>query len=115
VILAVLLVACFAAFYSTRDSVTQPIQPIKTVTGDQKPVDQPLLETANRIAALAQTSDEQNLGREAVHLADDELDLAFGTALREAETYRPPATGPIRILSPTSNSSRRRLQQIRIE
>ena len=95
VILAVLLAACFAAYYSTRETENVPVQPKKMAAADRKPVDEPLLEAANTIAALAQTSDEQDQAREALHLADDELDLAFATALREAAAYRPPATGPL--------------------
>jgi small-conductance mechanosensitive channel len=48
------------------------------------------------MAALAETADEQNQAREALRLADHELDQAFATALRQAAAYQPPSSGPLR-------------------
>jgi small-conductance mechanosensitive channel len=74
--------------------------PVKSATSDQTTAaDSRLLQTANLLAARAETADEQNQSREALHLADHELDQAFANALREAASYRPPATGPLRDLS----------------
>jgi chromosome segregation ATPase len=50
------------------------------------------------MAALAEAGEEQNQAREALHLADHELDQAFATALRAAEAYRAPASGPLQDL-----------------
>ena len=96
-ILAVLLLGCLVAVYVTRDSLTPRAAPVKSAAGDQA-ADSRLLETANQMAARAETADEQNQAREALHLADHELDQAFATALREAAAYRAPATGPLRDL-----------------
>ena len=99
VILALLLVACLVAFYSTRDSGNpRPVKKTATVV-DQIVVNSGLLATAQRAAATAETSDELDQARIAVHLADQELDQAFASALREAATYRPPANGPLRELA----------------
>jgi small-conductance mechanosensitive channel len=99
VILAVLLLGCLVAVFLTRDAATGPAPPRKPAASNQpSAVDSSLLQTANQIAALAETADEQNQGLEALHLADHELDQAFATALRQAASYRPPATGPLREL-----------------
>jgi hypothetical protein len=53
--------------------------------------------TAQELAALAITPEERRFGREAVRLADYDLDLAFVSALREAKE-RAPAPTPGSIL-----------------
>ncbi|HEV3332792.1 MAG TPA: mechanosensitive ion channel domain-containing protein [Bryobacteraceae bacterium] len=99
IILALLLLGCLAAYYATRESAT-PRPPRKIAASEQTPVvDGKLLATAQRSAALAETSDEQDQARIALHLADQELDEAFATALREAQQYHPPASGPLRDLT----------------
>jgi small-conductance mechanosensitive channel len=98
-ILAVLLVGSLIAWYITRDSGNRlPERGKATASGQTATVDTRLLDTANKMAALAETSDEQNQALEALHLADHELDQAFATALRAVEAYRAPATGPLRDL-----------------
>jgi small-conductance mechanosensitive channel len=99
-ILAVLLVGCLIAWYVTRDSGNRlPERDKPTAANQTAPVDARLLDTANKMATLAETAIEQSQAQEALHLADHELDQAFATALRAAEAYRPPATGPLRDLS----------------
>jgi small-conductance mechanosensitive channel len=94
VILAMLL-ACLIALYATRESGNRPATPAKTTIDAGAVLDSQLLATANQMAALAETSEEQNAAREALRLADHEEDQAFATALRQAASYRPPATGPL--------------------
>jgi small-conductance mechanosensitive channel len=96
VVLAVLLAGCLVAVYVTRDSGRpQPAPAITTASGQADAVALQLLETANRMAALAESSDERSHAQEAQRLADHELDQAFATALRLAAAYRPPTTGPL--------------------
>lgn len=45
------------------------------------PVNQQYLDTARRLSTLAATPEEQRLARDAVHVADHELDMAFAAAL----------------------------------
>jgi small-conductance mechanosensitive channel len=98
-VLTVLLLACLVAVYVTRDpSERQAASDRSTGTEQASAVDSRLLDTANRMATLAETGDEQNDAREAQHLADHELDQAFATALRQAASYRAPAAGPLRDL-----------------
>jgi hypothetical protein len=94
VILAMLL-ACLVGAYVTRESGNRPASPANTTPNAGAVLDSQLLATANQMAALAETSDEQNAAREALRLADHEVDQAFATALRQAVSYRPPATGPL--------------------
>ncbi len=99
IVLALLLLGCLAAYYTTRDSGNA--RPAKKATAlvSPAPADGRLLATAQNAATLAETSDEQDQARAALHLADHELDQAFATALREAANYRPPPNGPLRDLS----------------
>ena len=95
-ILAVLLLACLVAVYVTRDSGNRPAAPVQSSAGDSTPaVDSQILMTANQMAALAETAEEQSAAREALRLADHEVDQGFATALRQAAAYRPPAAGPL--------------------
>lgn len=83
-----LLIACAVGWYLTRDSA--PVRsPAKQPAAPAIPVDERLFKTARQVSALADTPDEQDLARQAVLLADHELDQAFATALREATTPRP--------------------------
>jgi small-conductance mechanosensitive channel len=67
-------------------------------------VDQSPLKTAQRLAQLADTPDEQALAKTALDTADHEVDLAFAQALREATLYPPP-------LSAEAKEIQARLQQ----
>jgi small-conductance mechanosensitive channel len=53
-------------------------------------VDQTPLKTAQQLAALATSPDERDLAKEAMRLADYEVDVAFDTALHEARLHPPP-------------------------
>ena len=52
-------------------------------------VDQRPLQTARSLAALATTREEQRYSRQALKIADHQVDLAFSTALRDAAEERP--------------------------
>ena len=98
-ILAVLLLACLVAFFATRDAGTLPTTAPKSVSKDQAVArDMALLDTADRLTALAETGAERTQAREAQRLADHNLDQAFASALRQAVAYRAPA-GPLRDLA----------------
>ena len=115
VVLALLLISCLAAVYFTENSRIRlganPQNTIATSTPNAAvpsiTIDRRLLVTANQMATaavlLSANNDEQNQAREAQHLADHELDMAFETAMRETTAYRAPATGPLRELIATIN------------
>lgn len=56
-------------------------------------VNQQPLQTARALAALAATPQEQEYARQAVTVADHEVDQAFDTALRDAARNQPKLTG----------------------
>jgi small-conductance mechanosensitive channel len=99
-ILALLLGACIVASYLFRgaDSRSGPAKP-SDPAGQVSPIDENPLQTARRLAAMADTADEQALAHEALRLADHELDEAFASALRQASAPAPPAKGPLKQLA----------------
>jgi small-conductance mechanosensitive channel len=56
-------------------------------------VDQRPWQTAATLAALAQSSEERELGRDAERLADHEIDQAFSQSLRQASLEKPNPSG----------------------
>jgi small-conductance mechanosensitive channel len=96
---AVLLVACLVAAYVTRDVRSNQTAARKSTPADSaSPIDGRLLLSAQRMGALADTSEEQALSRDALRLSDHELDQAFASALREAAAPSAPASGPFKQL-----------------
>ena len=55
-------------------------------------VDERPLETARAMSSLAYTHEEHRMARRALDVADNTVDLAFATAMREAETHPAPQT-----------------------
>ena len=92
---ALLLLACLAGFFLTRDSGTQPAGPAAA----SSLIDSRLMNTASQMASLADTAAEQDQARDALRLADHELDQAFATALREAAFAAVPSSGPLQQLA----------------
>jgi hypothetical protein len=88
IVLLVLLGAAIAGVVVTR----RP--PSARVRRRPKPelVDQHPLKTARNLAALASSPGERAFAARALRLADDEVDLAFATALRDAAAHPPPPT-----------------------
>ncbi|HTR36920.1 MAG TPA: mechanosensitive ion channel family protein [Bryobacteraceae bacterium] len=95
--LVLLLAACVIAAYVTRQTGANPAPKSAAVLSAQ--VDQRLIQTADRVSALADMSDEQALGRDAVQLADHEVDQAFASALRDAGQPSAPRSGPLKALA----------------
>jgi small-conductance mechanosensitive channel len=86
--LGLLLAVAFAAFLITRDTNGPRLldKGKRSVAAPApKLVDQSPLTTANSLARDAVTADEQHIAEEAVRVADQEVDLAFATALRQAQ------------------------------
>jgi small-conductance mechanosensitive channel len=93
-VLTLLLISSVAGYYWTRGNPRPGGKPSAAALPSL--IDDRLLKTARQLAALADTGDEQDQAREALRLADHELDQAFATALREAEApdQKGAATGP---------------------
>ncbi len=66
-------------------------------------VDQRPWQTASTLAALAQSTEEKELAREAERVADHEVDQAFSQSLRQASLEKPNLTGKALVLQQRVN------------
>ncbi len=100
VVVAALLVAALAGFVFTANRSQRPAPSPPAAADSPTPlVDDRLLQTARQVYSLADTAEEQQLARDALRLADHELDQGFATALRQASAAPPPASGPLQQLT----------------
>ena len=83
-VLAILLVFCVVAYYSTRVK-TAPAAKQQAAAAEVQPVNTSLLETAIGLATLAATPEEQAQAHEAWRLSDQELDLHYAGAMIDAQ------------------------------
>src|SRR6266699_3717263 len=74
-------------------------------------VDLSPLKTAQRLAALAATPDEQPLAQEALRIADHEVDLAFAEALRQSAEHPPVLSAQGRDIQTRLQKAQRSLQE----
>src|ERR1700739_2268095 len=92
--LLLLVVAAVAGLWVTGSSPTKPmLRSHQNAQSTAPVVDQKPLQTARKLAAMASTPEDQDFARQALRLADYEVDLAFAGALREASEH-PPAPTP---------------------
>ena len=103
--LLVLLAATGYGLWSTSQSTPAPVKRVQPAArAEAPPVDEATLITAQRLARLAGTAEEQSLAQSALRLADHELELALTAALREVEAHPP-------VLSPEAQRIQNRLQK----
>ena len=95
ILTSLLLAACVAAYLWTADP-DRPIVRKPNSSAQYNGVDERIMQTARRMASAADTVEEQELAREALRLADNELDQAYASALREATAPGPPPTGEVK-------------------
>jgi small-conductance mechanosensitive channel len=88
-VLATLLAATLVMLWWTSGARSLP------AVAPSAGLDRKLLDTTRQLAPLAETPAEDELWREAVRLADHEMDQAFASAIREAAAARPAASGPL--------------------
>ncbi len=98
-VIALLLVAAGYGIFRTRPPASpapggpQSAAPRVTASSPDQPlVDQSALTTAQRLAQTPNTAAEKPFATEALRLADQEMDLAFATAVREAAEHPPKLT-----------------------
>jgi len=86
IVLVVLLGATAYALFQTAEPPKMPASSAKgRLSAPEGPlVDQTALQTARRLAQLATTDEEQPFVKEALRLADKEVDTAYDAALRDA-------------------------------
>src|SRR5579871_2891383 len=87
-VLAVLLVAVGIVWWKTAPQTIAARKSAAAITSTDL-VDQSTYSTAQRLAQLAATPEEQSFGQSALRIADHELDLAFTEALRDLEAHPP--------------------------
>ncbi len=88
-VLSALLILCFVFLWITRGSMEnlaflREKNGASVTTGKKTLVDVTTWQTAQALAALAVTAEEQEHARDAERLADHEVDQAFASALRQA-------------------------------
>ena len=106
-IVVLLLGATMYGLYRTGQPANAPVAPDRTKYGGAAPapiVDQTPLLTAQRLAKMALSAEELPFAQEALRLGDQEMDLAFAAAVREAEEHPP-------VLSTEAKGIQARLQQ----
>lgn len=106
--LGLLLAATAAGLYLTADlgHRTAP-QAGNQPTPTESPVDMQQMQTAMGLAPQAATAEEQDLARDALRMADHEVDFAFAAALYQAASAKVPSTPEIRaILERISNAEK---------
>ena len=88
-----LVIATVVGVFVTRDADRLlPARNDKNSTKTTALVDQKPIETARKLSTLASTPEERDLARQALRLADYEVDLAFADAMREATEHPPEPT-----------------------
>jgi small-conductance mechanosensitive channel len=108
--LALLLLLTGYGLWTTRAPPLTATQAVQSQTTSANPpssampvIDEGTLLSAQRLARLANTPEELPFARQAVQLADDELDLALTAAMRHLEAQPP-------VLSPAALAIQDRLQ-----
>jgi small-conductance mechanosensitive channel len=85
-----LVLVAVVGFILTRDLVVpETATSSESGTGQTQLVDERPLQTARAMAKLAYNSDEQRVAAAAMQFADNEVDLAFHDALRDAADHPP--------------------------
>jgi small-conductance mechanosensitive channel len=92
-LLAALLAAAVYGFLTTRPAPAPALPAAATPAGTVPVIDEETYRTAQRLARLATTAEEQSLAQSAVQIADRELDLAFAATLHYVESH-PPVLSP---------------------
>src|SRR5579863_1564988 len=91
--LLVLVLAAGSGFFLTRDLGPLEVPKTPDAESEQAPlVDERPLQTARSLAKLAAGQDERKFAQRAAELADNEVDLAFHDALRDAANHPVPRT-----------------------
>jgi small-conductance mechanosensitive channel len=97
-LLALVVATIVGLFMTNGGPAVLPTRNAKKAVQSAPAVDQKPLDTAHKLAAQATSPDEQEFARQALRLADYEVDLAFADALREATQHPPTPTAEQREL-----------------
>ncbi len=103
-VLGLLLIGAGVIWWQTAAPSPRTVQKRAAAVTSAALVDETTYATAERLARLATTSEEQPLAQSALRVADHELALAFTAALRDVEAHPP-------VLSPAAAKIQDRLQK----
>lgn len=99
IVLVVLLAITCAGLILTSEWSTRTVSLAKRPpVRSQSPVDMRQFQMAQALAAVAATPEEQDLARDALHMADHEVDFAFASALYQAASRPVPSTPEIKAI-----------------
>ena len=93
IVLALLLAAAGIGWWKTAPPTARVTRQRAAALAAAELVDQSTYTTAQRLARLAETPDEQSYAQAALRVADHAIAFAFTTALRDVEAH-PPALSP---------------------
>src|SRR6267378_4117444 len=108
IILGLLLAGTGAGLVVTSDWGSRPV----SSGGPQSPVDMHQMQTAMALAPLAVSAEEQERARDALRLADHEVDMEFAAALREATSQPVPSTPEIRAILERISKAKKSVAEI---
>jgi hypothetical protein len=94
--LGILLTATAVGYYLTREPRDTVSEPAAATTASPH---MQVLNTARRLAATAETTEERGFAAEALRLADHDVDQGFATALRRAAASAATLSAPLRPLA----------------
>jgi len=110
--LVVLLIAALVGFVLTREMAPAPSKEPVAKTQPARLVEQSPLETAHSVAGIASTTSEQKLAEEAYRIADQEVDMAFASALQSTELHPPAQNSTTKELNQRIQRMGDRLQSV---
>ena len=108
IILGLLLAGTGAGLVVTSDWGSRAV----SSGGPQSPVDMHQMQTAMALAPLAVSAEEQERARDALRLADHEVDMEFAAALREATSQSVPSTPEIRAILERISKAKKSVAEI---
>ena len=121
IVLLLLVAAAIVAMVWTRElpsageetsaTPAQTVSERKPLVAPRRLIDLRPLQTAQRMAAIASTPEEQALAHEAEKVGDHEVDLAFLDALRAAEENPPPLSPEARQIADRKKKAEQALQE----
>jgi small-conductance mechanosensitive channel len=113
ILLGLLLAVTGAGLVVTSDWGSRTVSLGKRQPGGaQSPVDMHQMQTAMALAPLAASTEEQDRARDALRMADHEVDFEFAAALRQATSQPVPSTPEIRAILERISEAEKRVAEI---
>jgi small-conductance mechanosensitive channel len=113
VILGSLIALACVGIFVTSDLGDRTVSPHKSQTNvAQSPVDMRQFQTAQTLASLATTPEEQSLAHDALRIADHEVDFAFTSALYEAADQPVPSTPEIKTILARISTAQKKVAEL---